>query len=159
MTGSDCDPGEVADAVLRLTRRDLETTEIEIETEISHGLRAAIDAGGLQQALLNLILNARQAMPTGGTISIRVVPDRDWVVLEVADTGSGIAPEDRARVFEPFYSGRERGSGLGLAITQRVIREAGGRIDFDSAPGRGTTFTIRIPATETDRRRFRGETA
>ena len=65
----------------------------------------------------------------------------------------------RRRVFEPFYSGRERGSGLGLAITQWVIREAGGRIGFDSAPGRGTTFTIRIPATETDRRRFRGETA
>lgn len=104
----------------------------------------------LRQALLNLLLNAIQAQPGGGSIAVRVTAERrrgrQWAALSVADSGPGIAARDRRRVFEPFYTTREKGSGLGLFSVKRIVEAQGGRVDVDSTPGRGTTFTIRLPA-------------
>lgn len=133
-------------AALRLTRRDLDAAGVALDVSVPEGTRAAIHPSGLQQVLLNLVLNARHAMPEGGRLSLRAETAKDTVTLSVADTGVGIAEADLARVFEPFYSGRERGSGLGLAITRRVVTEAGGRIDVESREGHGTTFRIRLAA-------------
>jgi len=139
------------ESVLRLGRRDLEGDAIEVRADVPAGVGVAIPASALRQVLLNLILNARQAMPGGGVLRIEVATGGDAVRegevrIVVADTGKGIAPDDLDRIFEPFYSGRERGSGLGLAITRRVIEDAGGSITVASTPGEGTTFTLTLPA-------------
>jgi two-component system sensor histidine kinase HydH len=115
--------------------------------EIPPTLSVAVEGSALRQVLLNLILNARQAMDTGGTLAIVAANEGDEIRLEVTDTGKGIAPEDHRRIFEPFYSGREQGSGLGLAITRRVVEAAGGRIEVTSELSVGTTFTITLPGS------------
>jgi PAS domain S-box-containing protein len=118
----------------------------------------SIDAGRLEHALVNLVVNARNAMPDGGSIRITVerVPDGrsegltagPWVVLGVADTGSGMTAEVAARIFEPFYTTHEQGegTGLGLAMVDGFIRQSGGEIRVVSGVGRGTTFRIFLPA-------------
>jgi signal transduction histidine kinase/HAMP domain-containing protein len=99
----------------------------------------------LSRALVNLIENALQAMPQGGTLTLASRPgDRGEVVLEVVDTGVGLTPEARARLFEPYFSTKSSGTGLGLAIVRRVVLGHGGSIDVTSAPGRGTTVRIRL---------------
>ena len=99
----------------------------------------------LRQAMLNILINAQQAMPDGGQLRIRTEADGETVVISVGDTGTGIAPEDRPRILRPFFSTKAAGNGLGLSIAQRLVHEHGGSLDFDSEPGRGTTFRIRLP--------------
>jgi two-component system cell cycle sensor histidine kinase/response regulator CckA len=127
------------------------------------------DHGQLQQVLLNLCLNARDAMPGGGrltittsetTISATFAAANPWarpghfVVLSVTDSGAGMTAEVRARIFEPFFStkGAEHGTGLGLAVVYGIVEEHQGFIRVDSAPGEGTTFRIHLPAITADRR-------
>jgi two-component system nitrogen regulation sensor histidine kinase NtrY len=99
----------------------------------------------LARAIVNLIENALQAMPRGGTLGIASCPgDPGEVVLTVSDTGGGLTPEVRARLFEPYFSTKSSGTGLGLAIARRVVLGHGGSIDVTSAPGRGTTMHIRL---------------
>ena len=100
----------------------------------------------LRQALLNLAINARQAMPEGGDLRIALGLDAEEAFLNVTDTGVGIAEQDFERVLRPFFSTKSRGSGLGLSITHRIVQEHGGSLTFSSELGRGTTFTIRMPA-------------
>ena len=101
----------------------------------------------LQQVLLNLILNGKDAMPKGGWLSIVTRADGDHVVVEVADTGSGIPTEYLARIYDPFFTTKAigRGTGLGLSITYGIVREHGGSIDCESGLGQGTRFTLRFP--------------
>ncbi|MBI4717212.1 MAG: HAMP domain-containing histidine kinase [Planctomycetes bacterium] len=99
----------------------------------------------LEQALLNLILNAQDAMPGGGTITLSVAADACGVAVQVSDTGVGIAPEAHGQVFRPFFSTKATGTGLGLSISQRIVQAHGGSLTFLSEPGRGTTFTLRLP--------------
>jgi two-component system cell cycle sensor histidine kinase/response regulator CckA len=110
-----------------------------------------IDVGQIEQVLMNLVVNARDAMPRGGTLTIATRTDGDSAhrheVLSVADTGCGMAPEIRAKIFDPFFTtkGPEKGTGLGLATVQRIVETAGGRISVESAPGIGSTFTVALP--------------
>ena len=106
-----------------------------------------IDPGQLEQVLTNLAVNARDAMPHGGTLTVLTANRGDRVLLEVADTGIGITPEVRANIFEPFFTTKEpgTGSGLGLATCYGIIRQAGGSIDVESAPGQGARFLIWLP--------------
>lgn len=102
----------------------------------------------LQQVVLNLFTNAMDATPPGGTIRVALRTDDDHVELEIADSGRGIPAADLKQIFEPFFStkGPDRGTGLGLFISSRIVREHKGRIDVDSHEGRGSTFTVRLPA-------------
>lgn len=104
-----------------------------------------VDEKLLSQALLNLVVNAKDAMPQGGTLTCSSAREGDWAVVSVADTGVGIAPEDRDRIFKPFFSGKASGTGLGLSLTKRIIEEHGGTLDVSSEVGAGTTFVVRLP--------------
>jgi two-component system nitrogen regulation sensor histidine kinase NtrY len=99
----------------------------------------------LQGALTNLVLNAQDAMPEGGTLTIRTAQRGENILLEVSDTGEGMTPEECARLFTPYYTTRQHGTGLGLAMVQSVVSDHGGKISVASDPGRGTSFRIELP--------------
>lgn len=105
-----------------------------------------LDRDQFEQALLNLLLNAEQAMPEGGTLTLTGRSDGPWVALDVIDTGCGIAADVLPHVFTPFRTTKKSGTGLGLPTAQKVIAAHGGTIEVQSEPGRGTKFTIRLPA-------------
>jgi signal transduction histidine kinase len=103
------------------------------------------DAELLHRAISNLVLNALDAMPQGGKLTLRTRGEDGKVLIEVADTGSGLTAEECERIFTPYYTSKERGTGLGLAIVQSVVSDHGGRILVRSEPGRGTMFVIELP--------------
>jgi two-component system nitrogen regulation sensor histidine kinase NtrY len=105
----------------------------------------AADPDLLHRALSNLVLNAMDAMPNGGTLTLRSRRDDGKVIIDVADSGSGLTPEECERIFTPYYTSKQHGTGLGLAIVQSVVSDHGGRISVQSEPGRGTTFVIELP--------------
>jgi signal transduction histidine kinase len=111
-----------------------------------------LDRELFKQALLNLMLNAQQAMPGGGELTIQAVAERcadgsDWICLDLIDTGRGMSPEVVAKVFRPFFSFRPGGTGLGLPTTRKIIEAHGGTIAIQSEVDRGTKVTIRMPAS------------
>ncbi|HWC03939.1 MAG TPA: response regulator [Methylomirabilota bacterium] len=130
----------------RWSQSDLKGTPIMVRQQL--GPVPGIQARGaeLREALINLVLNAVDAMPQGGAITLETRHEGDWVVLSVSDTGTGIPPEVRRRIFEPFFTTKESGTGLGLSIVSGIISSYGGTIGVDSDCGVGTTFTIRLPA-------------
>ena len=99
----------------------------------------------LRQALLNLALNARQAMPNGGTLRISATPRARRVEISVEDTGIGIKPEHLGRIFDLYFTTREKGSGIGLSMVYRTVQLHDGEIEVQSTEGRGTTFRISLP--------------
>ena len=110
-------------------------------------LFARVDPTQLQQVLLNLALNARDAMPAGGTLRFRTRGAADTVSIAVSDTGVGMDEGTAARIFEPFYSTREGGTGLGLATVRGIVEQSQGQLSVDSSPGVGSTFTVVLPST------------
>jgi two-component system, NtrC family, sensor histidine kinase HydH len=106
------------------------------------------DASQLQQVLVNLSLNALDAMPSGGALSVAVRTMGKLVVVEVSDTGPGIPRAIMARLFQPFLTTKETGLGLGLVISRRIVEDHGGTIEVANRPGGGTQFTIRLPVGE-----------
>jgi two-component system, NtrC family, sensor histidine kinase HydH len=108
----------------------------------------ALHRDTFKQALLNLLLNAQQAMPNGGTITLQGSADPAGVYLSLIDTGKGMPPEVVAKAFRPFFSTRAGGTGLGLATTRKIVEAHGGTIEVQSEVGRGTKFTIRLPAAQ-----------
>jgi two-component system cell cycle sensor histidine kinase/response regulator CckA len=154
-----------ANALVREMQKLLKRTlsaDILLEVELAEDAgRVRTDPAQLEQVLLNLVINARDAMPEGGRIFVRTrrnhrdapgadgVPAGDWVVLEVADTGPGIPEAIRARIFEPFFSTKEGhgGTGLGLAIVYSVATSCGGKVTLDSEENVGSTFRVFLPRT------------
>ncbi|MEJ2656142.1 MAG: response regulator [Desulfobacterales bacterium] len=133
---------------IRLTRKQAEFKDIKIRKELSEKLpKLFLDKEQIQQALINLILNASDATEPGGqiTVSTAFSPDNQFVTITVSDTGKGIADEVIDKIFEPFFTTREIGTGLGLAITHGIIGRHGGEISVQSRPNEGTAFTIRLP--------------
>jgi two-component system, cell cycle sensor histidine kinase and response regulator CckA len=139
---------------------------IEVDTTCAAGLgRTRIDPTHIEQVLMNLVVNARDAMPTGGRLSIQTanaavdaayaaasleLSEGQYVMLAVSDTGSGIPAEVRDRIFEPFFTTKEKGSGtgLGLSIVYGIVKQAGGRVAVYSEPGHGTSFKIYLPRVD-----------
>jgi two-component system NtrC family sensor kinase len=143
------DVARVLDDTLQLLEPQLRRSQIEIVRSYADDApEAYANAGKLQQVFTNLILNARDAIPDGGRIVVSTsTADDGSLVAEVADTGIGIAPENVAKIYDPFYTtkGVGQGTGLGLAVSYGIVQEHAGRITVDSTPGQGTTFRIILP--------------
>jgi signal transduction histidine kinase len=108
----------------------------------------ALDADLFKQALLNLMLNAEQAMPQGGELIVQACAEKGGIRIDLIDTGVGMTAEQVTRVFRPFVTTKPGGTGLGLPTTRRIVEAHGGTIEVASDPGRGTKFTIRLPGKE-----------
>jgi signal transduction histidine kinase len=148
---AEVDLNRVLEDTLQLLEPQFRQSQVEIVRDYSLELpRVNGNAGKLQQVFTNLLLNARDAIPDGGRITLRTVADdRDMVNVEVRDTGIGIAAENVARIYDPFFTtkGVGRGTGLGLAVSYGIVQEHSGHIAVESAPGRGTTFRIALPTS------------
>jgi signal transduction histidine kinase len=142
------DLGAVVTAALEFSRAELAQAGITLAMEVTPGLpEVAADEAQIRQALLNLVRNAREAMPRGGTLRVVVdAPTPDQVRICVSDTGPGIASEDLGKIFDPFFSTKTKGTGLGLALVQQVVVDHAGRIDVQSPAGEGTRFSLIFPA-------------
>jgi two-component system, NtrC family, sensor kinase len=121
------------------------TQGVEVLVETPDSLRVQADAGMLCQVLLNVMLNALQAMPEGGQLAVTAGAAARRAVVRVADTGYGIAPEHLDRIFDPFFTTKQTGTGLGLSICYGIIERHGGQMEVESEPGVGTTMIIRMP--------------
>ncbi len=108
----------------------------------------SVDPEQIKQVLLNLVINAVQAMPQGGEIVLRAFTDKGDILLEVQDEGGGIDSENLDRIFNPFFTTRENGTGLGLSIAERIVSQHGGRIEPHRNPDRGMTFSVKLPASQ-----------
>jgi PAS domain S-box-containing protein len=140
--------------VLALLEHQFETHRIKVRRELGESPLLVLGMEHkLQQVFLNLFLNAKDAMPKGGWLSVSTRGDGDRVFVEVADTGSGIPSEYITRIYDPFFTTKAigQGTGLGLSITYGIVREHGGSIDCDSAVGQGTRFILSMPAVRADR--------
>ncbi len=147
------DLNEIASGLAEFVRPEMAAARVELRLELGTRLPTVrADEGQLRAAFLNLLRNSREAMPQGGTITVATRRGADGSVeAEVRDTGAGIPPEALPRLFDLFYSTKEKGTGLGLAFTQQVVQEHGGAIRCESAPGRGTVFTVRLPPAAVER--------
>ena len=143
-------PNEIVRQALKLFRAQLETPDREpilTTLDLDPGLGVIrADAEQLGRVCQNLLLNAIDAMPAGGRVTVRTRRAGDVVHLEVADTGEGLTEEERRRLFTPYYTTKQHGTGLGLAIVQAVVADHAGTIRVESEPGRGSTFHIELPA-------------
>lgn len=143
----------IVEEALGLVSEDAAFRKIDVEKGLAEGLPdALVDPFQIRQALLNVFLNAIEAMADGGVLTIEtsVVADAGptpSLAVAIADTGEGMSPEEVDRLFEPFYTTKPRGTGLGLTIVARLIEQNGGQVAVSSEKGRGSTFTIRLPAS------------
>ncbi len=140
--------GPTLDAVLSLVGGDLTRKGIQVrrEDESCSGHRVRMAPAALHQVLLNLLLNARDAMSRGGLLTITAHPAGRWILLTVSDTGCGMTAEQKRRAFEAFFTTKPNGSGLGLAVVRSMLDLYGAKVAVTSAPGAGTSFTLSIPA-------------
>jgi two-component system NtrC family sensor kinase len=142
------DMTEIIKATARLVTHQHRGDNVQIVVEAAAGLPAVSgDVGQLQQAVVALATNAIDAMPEGGTLTLRAIRTESRVLVQVTDTGIGITPENMTKIFDPFFTTKDvgRGTGLGLAVCYGILSDHGGRLDVRSSLGTGTTFTITLP--------------
>jgi len=147
-------PNAIVEQTIRLVRAQIEaadrpTIRIALDLDPSCGIVRA-DPEQLGRVMQNLVLNAVDAMPRGGELTIRTLRIAAGVRIDVADTGEGLTDEERERLFTPYYTTKQHGTGLGLAIVQSVVADHSGRVWVDSAPGRGSTFHVELPRAHAD---------
>lgn len=143
---SPTEPLQLLESVGRLAAETAKMSGVQVRIESADGLPAvALDPEQMKQVLLNLVINAIQAMPAGGEVMLRTLSKTDAVILEVQDEGTGIPPEDLERVFNPFVTTRPGGTGLGLSIAYQIVGQHGGHIAAHRNPERGMTFTVTLP--------------
>jgi signal transduction histidine kinase len=143
----------LVEEVLILTEKDLSKHQVKVEKVYHDRPQASVVAGQIEQILLNLVINARQAMPRGGRLRLEVRENRQTNMAEIriSDTGVGIPPEQLRLIFEPFFTTKEPdehghgGTGLGLSVCRQIIEQHHGRIRVESVVGKGSTFTVKLP--------------
>lgn len=134
------------ESVAKLASETAKMAQSEIVVELARDLpMVSIDPEQIRQVLLNLVINAVQAMPTAGQIRLRALPEGGEVRIEVQDEGIGIADENLERIFDPFFTTRTGGTGLGLSIAYQIVNKHGGHISARKNPERGMTFTVTLP--------------
>jgi two-component system, NtrC family, sensor kinase len=149
---ADVDINKVISDTLALLEHQFKTSKIQVNSELTDGISPIQgNSGRLQQVFLNLFLNAKDAMPGGGKLTVATT-NGETVSVKVSDTGSGIAPEHIQRIYDPFFTtktspkeGQSRGTGLGLSVTYGIIQEHAGKIRVESNAGEGTTFALDFP--------------
>jgi two-component system NtrC family sensor kinase len=144
------DINQLINESLALLAHQLQLNHIKVESRFDNSLPPVYgNLGKLQQVFINLFLNARDAMPSGGEIEVQTGMNDSMIIVDISDTGAGISEENLKRIFDPFFTTKSagRGTGLGLAVTYGIIQEHGGRIFVDSDPGKGTHFRLKLPAT------------
>ncbi|MSR30873.1 MAG: sensor histidine kinase [Gemmataceae bacterium] len=147
------DLASLVEEVLVLTSKDLSKYQIRIETNFVSRPKAPVIASQVEQVLMNLVINARQAMPLGGKlrIEVRECADSGFAEIVVADSGQGISPENMGRIFNPFFTTKlpdehgNGGTGLGLYVCRQILEEHQGRLRVESKVGKGTVFAIKLP--------------
>jgi signal transduction histidine kinase len=137
-------PNNIIQNMLIMMEQRMKSSQIQTIIELNAATTIKADPNQLKQALFNLILNALDAMPKGGKLTIKTEEDSQFYIITIADTGVGIEQEDLKHIFDPFFTKKEKGTGLGLAITQRIIEKHGGKIDVESKINQGTIFTIQL---------------
>jgi signal transduction histidine kinase len=141
------DINSVMEQVLTFTSPMLRQNNIELDVCFDPDLpRIMADASRIKQVFVNLILNAIQAMPEGGNLTIKTMLENDLICIEFRDTGLGIGHEELPRIFDPFYTTKDLGTGLGLSISHQIIKSHNGTIHVSSAPGEGSVFKVKLPA-------------
>jgi signal transduction histidine kinase len=134
--------------LLNLIEHQLEKSRIAVQLSLEPALPGVKgNSGKLQQVFLNLFLNARDAMESGGTLTLRTWSEDGFARIQVSDSGQGIPPEHLARIYDPFFTtkGARKGTGLGLSVTYGIVREHGGTIEVESHPGAGARFHVELP--------------
>lgn len=143
----------LVEEALLLTEKDLSKHRVQIDKRFHGRPTAFVVPGQIEQILVNLVINARQSMPTGGRLRVEVKDSADGEMVEVriADTGVGISPENLRQIFEPFFTTKlpdefgRGGTGLGLSVCRQIIEQHHGRIRVESVVGKGSTFTVKLP--------------
>jgi signal transduction histidine kinase len=144
-----CDLNEVVRDFLAFYQPEAAANGVEISPHLAPDLPAVrLDSQLFRQVLLNLALNAQQAMPRGGTIELQTRPHEGRVELDCIDNGSGMDEQTLSRIFTAFFSTKPAGTGLGLATVKRIVEAHGGQISVESAPSRGTRFTVSLPRAD-----------
>ncbi|HEY4723209.1 MAG TPA: ATP-binding protein, partial [Anaerolineae bacterium] len=144
LSASQCNA--LVENVLALSGKRLEHGHVQVHTQLMPDLPGvAIVPDQITQVLLNLVINAVEAMPNGGDLWLSTFVEGGWLRIAVRDNGQGISSDEAAKIFEPFYTTKATGTGLGLAVSYGIIQQHGGRIDVAGAPGEGTTFTVSLP--------------
>jgi two-component system sensor histidine kinase HydH len=156
----EADLNQIVEGALDLIRRELEASQVVVQKELSPVPKVYCDERQLRHVFYNLLLNALQAMPKGGVLTIHTSPHPDphqpWVVCEIRDTGGGIPPELLHNIFNPFFTTKASGSGLGLSIVHKIITRHYGEVDIDNRPGEGVSFFIKLPLIQEAQKKFRG---
>ena len=143
------DLNQVIEETLSLVSHPFRTAQVQVVHNLEADLPAVFGSGNrLQQVFLNLFMNARDAMPSGGMLEVRTFATNGSVEVEVADTGSGISRDNLPRIFDPFFTTKStgRGTGLGLSVSYGIVKEHAGKIEVRSSPGQGTSFRLEFPA-------------
>jgi PAS domain S-box-containing protein len=140
---------EIIESTIQLVKYDKRMKNIEVIKEIPDNLpEVRVNGDQLEQVFINMVLNAADAMPDGGHLTIRALRKQNSIDIDISDTGKGISPENIERIFDPFFTTKEKGTGLGLSVSYTIVRGFGGNILVSSIPGKGTTFTLRLPLNE-----------
>jgi PAS domain S-box-containing protein len=147
----DLDVNRLIQESLTLLEHQLKRNQIQISSSLEQSLPMVYgNAGKLQQVFVNLFLNARDAMPSGGRLAVRTMRNDTMVIIDISDSGVGISEENVRRIYDPFFTTKpeQKGTGLGLAVTYGIIQEHGGGIFVDSTPSRGTRFRLKLPTRQ-----------
>ena len=143
---ADLDLVGVLEESLEFLGPELTDSGLTVDVELGEGLPIIVgDRGQIKQVFFNILKNAREATPAGGSIRIRTRSDDQFAYVQIADNGQGIEQNDMPKIFRPYFTTKREGNGLGMMVVQRIMRAHGGRIGLDSQKGKGTVVTLQFP--------------